>query len=389
MTIEKYKPIANYKPLDEVLGSSLNNEFRGIALSISRIVDVLNVLARDDSRLANSTVHLQALTGDLYKFIQGNVGKFTLRGQWVPQSYYRYGEMTEFDGVAYGCCQDHAASTDFMVDKAAGYWQILSGDTGSNVTLAYVNTAIQTSADDVLNTVSQIYITALEAAQTYATSSFVANNFLSIASAANTFLTLQQAAQTYATINSLSQYALLNSPEFSGIPTAPTPQTGDVSSKIATTEFVAKNFDAIGNMAVFTSSGTWTVPNGVFKCEAIVVGGGAQNLSAGGVCITIPTSGGNGGLAVKLITGLTSGQSISVTVGNAGVNVNNGDAGGSSSFGSYCSATGGSNVSQGGAGNGIGVGGDVNGTAPFYGYGHGAAGDNGIGARAGVVIVRW
>jgi len=43
----------------------------------------------------------------------------------------------------------------------------------------------------------------------------------------------------------LSLYAPLASPEFTGLPTAPTPTAGDDSTKLATTEFVAAAIDAI------------------------------------------------------------------------------------------------------------------------------------------------
>lgn len=104
------------------------------------------------------------------------------------------------------------------------------------------------------------------------------------------------------------------------------------------------------NIQVFTSSGTFTVPAGVTKAKVTVVGGGGSttsNISASS------GGGGGGGTAIEIVSGLTPGGTVSVTVGSAG---------GTSSFGAYCSATGGgdgvvTNVS--GAG-GVGTGGDLN-----------------------------
>jgi len=112
------------------------------------------------------------------------------------------------------------------------------------------------------------------------------------------------------------------------------------------------------NIQVFTSTGTFTVPSGITKVKVTVVGGGgaggAGNSSYSG------SGGGGGGAAIKIVSGLTPGGTVSVTVGGAG---------GTSSFGAYCSATGGSTGINGGttAGNGgfgvdggVGSGGDLN-----------------------------
>jgi hypothetical protein len=108
----------------------------------------------------------------------------------------------------------------------------------------------------------------------------------------------------------------------------------------------------IATMNVFTSSGTFTIPTGVTKVRVTVVGagGGAFNSS-------YPGGGGGGGTSIKVISGLVPGNTVSVTVGTAVA----GGTGNPSSFGSYCSATGGavSTSYYGGAG-GIGSNGDLN-----------------------------
>ncbi len=107
------------------------------------------------------------------------------------------------------------------------------------------------------------------------------------------------------------------------------------------------------NMTVFTASGTWTVPSGVTKCKVTVVGGGGGGDNDGG-------GGGGGGTAIKIVSGLTPGSGITVTVGAGGA-ANSGN-GGTSSFGAHCSATGGTNPTnndRGGIG-GIGSSGDLN-----------------------------
>lgn len=133
---------------------------------------------------------------------------------------------------------------------------------------------------------------------------------------------------------------------------------------VQTTAAVSSSYTG-GIGQVFTSSGTFTVPAGVTVVKVTVVGGGG----AGGAPITSGINavasggGGGGGAAIKYITGLIPGSTINVTVGAGG----SGGNGGTSSFGAYCSATGGSIGTQGSStatytsvAGGVGSGGDVN-----------------------------
>jgi hypothetical protein len=125
---------------------------------------------------------------------------------------------------------------------------------------------------------------------------------------------------------------------------------------------------------VFAAPGvfSWTVPDGVYRVYAKVIGagGGGRNSSVFG------GGGGGGGVAEGLVN-VTPGQVISITVGAGGAGAwydttnGVGGTGGSSAFGAYMSATGGSSGQTSGQGgySGAGSGGDLN-----YGLGDGHAG---------------
>jgi len=98
-----------------------------------------------------------------------------------------------------------------------------------------------------------------------------------------------------------------------------------------------------GQVQMYFASGTWNVPPGIGKVRARVWGGGGYN------------SGSGGGFSMETIYDLTGVTSVAVTVGVGGTS--SPTAGGTSSFGSYCSATGG--LTTGGAA-GTGSGGDIN-----------------------------
>jgi hypothetical protein len=121
-------------------------------------------------------------------------------------------------------------------------------------------------------------------------------------------------------------------------------------------------------MQVFTASGNFAVPNGVAMAKVTVIGGGG----AGGYHSTMPSGGGGaGGTAVGVVTGLTPGQVITVTIGAGGAvpsSPGNGGNGGQSSFGTYMVASGGvggnggtaSTFSNAGGAGGVASGGQLN-----------------------------
>lgn len=125
------------------------------------------------------------------------------------------------------------------------------------------------------------------------------------------------------------------------------------------------------NLVAFTTAGvtSWTVPEELRKgrkCYVKVIGGGAS----GGIgsitasAVTCGGGGGGGGVAEGLVD-LTGINSVSITVGAGGAPVSgisvNGKNGGSSSFGTYMSASGGysGGLPSGGLG-AVGVGGTIN-----------------------------
>jgi hypothetical protein len=91
------------------------------------------------------------------------------------------------------------------------------------------------------------------------------------------------------------------------------------------------------DIEVFTSSGTYTKPSGLKRVVVYVVGGGGAGRSGGG------GGGAGGGTAIEVIEASSIGSTETVTIGAGGTDntSNPAGSGGTSSFGSHCSATGG------------------------------------------------
>lgn len=104
-----------------------------------------------------------------------------------------------------------------------------------------------------------------------------------------------------------------------------------------------------GRVAVISSTQAFLIPATSIRVR--LWGAGANS------------GGGGGGFAMKVLSGLTIGQSVTATVGVGAA------TGGTTSFGAYLSATGGKQVNGVAGDGGVGVGGDVNTTGGSSGAG--------------------
>ena len=127
------------------------------------------------------------------------------------------------------------------------------------------------------------------------------------------------------------------------------------------------NTGGLKSIQVFTSSGTYTRPSGITRLKVICTGGGGGG-GEGKATFNYNGGGAAGGTAIDFID-ISSTSTVTVTIGagGAGASAGNGSAGsngGTSSFGSFCSATGGEGGKQEGqasrAAPGIGSGGVIN-----------------------------
>ena len=155
------------------------------------------------------------------------------------------------------------------------------------------------------------------------------------------------------------------------------PNISGQSGKFLTTNGSSLSWTAVSgtsgfrSMQVWTSNGTWSRPSDVKSIKVVVVGAGG---GGSGYC----ESAGAGGMSERVLD-VTNISSVSVTVGNPGGGTNYSGCGGggnSSSFGSYCSASGGQGANcrqqhAGGTG-GNGSGGNLN----VYGGGGNGHGSN-------------
>ena len=138
-----------------------------------------------------------------------------------------------------------------------------------------------------------------------------------------------------------------------------------------------------GQIQIFSSSGTWVVPPGVAKVRVRLWGAGGSYC---GVSLYY-AGGGGGGFALKAIYNLSGVTSVPVTVGVGVIGVAPNlifSTSGTSSFGSFVSATGGSTGGTAATSNigGTGIGGDINTTGGLSGWGGSNVNTSGGGGSA-------
>lgn len=250
------------------------------------------------------------------------------------------------------------------------------------------------------------------AAAVASAASATASNAVSSAAAAvvtaNTANATAESALTQATSGSVSGARLDNGTvafgKFSGdaIATSTDATAGTSNSKVMTPYRVAQAIAAMTTSSAtagrllavtrFKTSGTWSkaTHNPSFIVVKVVGGGGGGGSVTGGGMQKVGSGGGSGGYSEKKILSASLGATETVSVGAGGVT---NSAGGTSSFGSHCSATGGGagvqgTVNQGmttGAAGGVGVNGDLNlsGNPGGNGYTTGSP-ENAIGGAGGV-----
>jgi len=151
--------------------------------------------------------------------------------------------------------------------------------------------------------------------------------------------------------------------------------TSDSDTHLATQQSIKKYVDdevagaggGFQSVQTFTSSGTWTKPTGITKVMVELTGGGAGGGGGHPSTNYDGSGGGAGGYSRKFID-VSAISSETVTIGSGGSGggtATNGSNGGTTSFGSHCSATGGTggdncNYNYGGGAAGTGSSGDLN-----------------------------
>lgn len=139
-------------PTDPKSGTSLDAEFDAIKVTTDQIRTNLAILQRDDTKLGNLTVHVEALDTAARALLTTEAG--TIRGAWVTATAYAVKDVVTESGTTYICAVAHTSGT-FATDLTAAKWLAISTpDSAADV--SYDNSTSSLAATDVQAALDEI-----------------------------------------------------------------------------------------------------------------------------------------------------------------------------------------------------------------------------------------
>lgn len=149
----EYSPTTDFESeLGSAHGAHLNAEFEAIRTTLAELIANIGIIQRDDTKLANLTVHPDALTSATMLLLGAN---WRPRGLWATVTNYLAGDVVETGGNSYVATVDHIAGV-FATDHAAGKWIVIyeplssAGLSASGIAFTPAGTIVATNVQSAI-----------------------------------------------------------------------------------------------------------------------------------------------------------------------------------------------------------------------------------------------
>ena len=119
-----FNDFATTSPSDPLPGVQVDNELNSVKTNLDGLNANINVIQRDDGKLANQSVHKNSFDVDALALI--GVSGYTVSGDWAASSTYTVGTLVNFNAATYLATVAHTAGTVFVTDLNAGKWILLA-----------------------------------------------------------------------------------------------------------------------------------------------------------------------------------------------------------------------------------------------------------------------
>ena len=113
-------------PSDPQVGSKLDSEFDALNLTLNDIRANLALLQRDDTKVANSSIHTEALSNAVLALIKATENGYGIKGAWAASTAYGIGDLVESSQATYLCHTAHTSGSSLTAAEIASYWILLA-----------------------------------------------------------------------------------------------------------------------------------------------------------------------------------------------------------------------------------------------------------------------
>ena len=119
-----FNDFATTSPADPLPGVQLDNELNSVKTNLSGLNANIDLIQRDDGKLANQSVHKNSFDTDALALI--GVSGYTVSGNWAASTAYAVGTLVNLNDATYLSTIAHTSGTVFATDLASGKWILLA-----------------------------------------------------------------------------------------------------------------------------------------------------------------------------------------------------------------------------------------------------------------------
>lgn len=112
-------------PSDPLPANQVDAELNAVKLTLDDLNTNIGLVQRDDGKLANASVHPDALSSATLALVQ--VSGYTPRGDWAVSTAYAAGDLVNYNDATYLSNEAHTSNGfTFAADDSAGRWTLLA-----------------------------------------------------------------------------------------------------------------------------------------------------------------------------------------------------------------------------------------------------------------------
>lgn len=105
-------------------GVQIEAELDAVKVTTDETLANLALIQRDDGKLANRSVHLNALTSETLVLLE--LDAWNIRGAWVTATAYALDDLVTINDATYIAIVAHTSAAAFITDLAAGKWLVIA-----------------------------------------------------------------------------------------------------------------------------------------------------------------------------------------------------------------------------------------------------------------------